>query len=159
MVKLVVLLLVPYLAVASIATGVVNGQAALDAVRDLAGEVHEQSDEFATQILTGSSGLDHQVTVCHVTGASEANAHQLSVAVDAVETHLAHGDYAMNDPAVIDGPLQELCGDPAPTVDSEHSSSNGNSPEQSNAGQGAPPEHSNAGQGGPPEHSNAGGAE
>jgi hypothetical protein len=148
MVKLVVLLLVPYLAVASVATGVVNGQAALDAVRDLAGEVHEQSDEIATQILTGSSGLDQRVTVCHVPGANEANAHQLSVAMDALDTHLAHGDYDMSDPAVLAGPLQELCGDTLPTVDGERSSSNGNAPE-----------HSNAGQGGPPEHSNAGGAE
>jgi len=156
MIKLAVALLIPYLAVASVATGAVDGHAALDAAGDFIGEVRDQTDEVATQIIYGPPDLDHHVTVCHVPDGEASKARLLSVAMDAKSDHMEHGDYSLTATELLVEPLLSLCGTGTPAV-AEHSSSSGNAPEHSNAGEGGPPEHSNADAGNPPEHSNADG--
>ena len=39
-----------------------------------------------------SAGQDCKVTVCHVPGGDASKVHAISVGVDALDAHLAHGD-------------------------------------------------------------------
>ncbi len=132
MVKLILLLVIPYAAISSVALGAVDGRAALDAAREFVGQVQEQSDEIATALIEPPRGLDHRITVCHVPGGDDDQAHLLSIAIEAWPVHEAHGDYGLTEPAVLVEPLASRCAESTEVADEA-------------PGKGAPPEHSNAG--------------
>lgn len=156
MLKLGLLLAIPYLAVASVATGAVDGTDAMDAIQNIVGQVSEQSDEVATAIVYGPSDLDQKVTVCHLPGGDPAHAHLTSIALEAWAEHEAHGDFQLSDPALLAEPLMTRCADDTDVV-SEETSERGNAPEHANAG-GKRDEVQTAGgkggDGGPPEQPN-----
>lgn len=156
MLKLGLLLVVPYLAAASVATGAVDGTDAMDAIQNIVGHVSEQSDEVATAIVYGPSDLDHKITVCHLPDGDPEKAHLMSIALEAWDEHESHGDFQLSNPALLAEPLIALCADNTEVV-SEEASEHGNAPDHSNAG-GKSDEVETAGgdrgQGGPPEQSN-----
>ena len=146
MIRLIFFLVVPYLAIASVATGAVDGLGALDAARDFVSDVQQQSDEVATAIIDGPADLDHKVTVCHLPDSDPAKAQLVSVAMDAWPAHEAHGDYKLSSSELLTEPLLSRCAASTEITEDQHPSSNGN-----------PADHANAGNGGAPEHSQAGG--
>ena len=157
MLKLGLLLVVPYLAAASIATGAVDGTDAMDAIQNIVGQVSEQSDEVATAIVYGPSDLDHKITVCHLPDGDPEKAHLMSIALEAWANHEAHGDLKLSNPALLAEPLMTLCADNTEVV-SEEASEHGKAPEHSNAGGKSDDVETaggeGSGHGGPPEHSN-----
>jgi hypothetical protein len=166
MLKLGLILVVPYLAVASVATGAVDGTDTFDAIQNFVSQVSEQSDEVATALVDGPGDLDDKVTLCHLPGGDPEKAHLLSVSLEAVAEHEGHGDYALSDPALLAQPLIDLCADDTEVVSDEQSDDrpgNGKAPEHSNAGGSRGSENPGSsggdeGNGGPPPNSNAGGS-
>jgi hypothetical protein len=155
MLKLGLILVVPYLAVASVATGAVDGTDTFDAIQNFVSEVSQQSDEVATAIVNGPSTLDHKITVCHLPNQDLEKAHLMSISLDALPEHEAHGDYKLTAPELLTDPLMSVCADDTDVVSEEQSgegSDKGKAPEHSNAGGG----RDGQGRGGPSEHPNAG---